>query len=84
MNESHEKISSAANTTEKIQSLVGEALDSLQSGFNGRVVNGFGVYADSSSRHNDLNTALVAIKAAMEIMRETDWPTEAEFGAVDA
>ncbi|MGF9566831.1 hypothetical protein AAIH70_25305 [Neorhizobium sp. BT27B] len=84
MNESHEKISRAANTTDKIQSLVGEALDSLRSGFNGRVVNGFGVYVDSSSRYNDLNTALVAIKAAVEIMRETDWPTDAEFGAVDA
>jgi hypothetical protein len=81
---SHGKISKEAATTDKVQSLVGEALDSLQSGFNGRVVNGFGVYADRSSRYNDLNAALVAIRAAMDLMRETEWPTDADLRTADA
>lgn len=41
------------------------------------------VYADSSSRYRDLDRALVAIKAAMEVMRQTNWPTDARFRAVD-
>lgn len=84
MSQSHLKVSKAAATTDKVQSLVGEALDSLQSGFNGRTVNGFGVYADGSSRYSDLNTALVAIRAAMNLLRETEWPTDADLRTADA
>jgi hypothetical protein len=83
MNQSQDKISQAAAATDRIQSLVDEALSTLQQGFDGRIVNGFGVYLDSSSRRNDLKTALDAITAAMEILQKSEWPTDADFRAVD-
>lgn len=74
----------AAATTDKVQSLLGEALKSLRLGFNGRVVDGFGVYGDRTIRYDDLNTALGAIGAAMDLMRETGWPPGADLSTADA
>ncbi|SFB60085.1 hypothetical protein SAMN03159496_05633 [Rhizobium sp. NFR07] len=57
MNPSQEMLSKATTAEDKVQSIMGEALGCLQSGFNGQIVIGFGVHANSSSRHQDLNTA---------------------------
>lgn len=75
------KIINAASATDTIQDHVGVALDRLQHGFNGRIVNGFGVYADPSMRRNDLVEAQKAIEAALKVMRETAWPSNAEYDA---
>ncbi|GAA3102085.1 hypothetical protein GCM10010520_54030 [Rhizobium viscosum] len=53
------------------------ALEVLQCGFNGRIVNGYGIYSDPSDR--DLLEARKAIDAALLDMTATKWPTEAEY-----
>jgi hypothetical protein len=66
-------IQRASDATDKIQDLVGTALRRLESGFNGRIVNGYGVYADPSIARSYLSDAKTAIDEAMKIMREVDW-----------
>lgn len=73
-----DKIKSAATATDQVQTLVETALDNLH-GFTGRAINGFGVYSDWSSRRNELRLTLAAIEGAIKVMRETDWPTDADF-----
>lgn len=74
-------IEEAAAATNTIQEHVSSALERLQGGFNGRIVNGFGIYADPSNRHCDLIEARKAIDAALTVMKATKWPTEAEYDA---
>ncbi|NSZ61137.1 hypothetical protein FY133_24205 (plasmid) [Agrobacterium tumefaciens] len=74
-------IEEAAAATNSILEHVSSALERLQGGFNGRIVNGFGIYADPSNRHYDLIEARKAIDAALAVMKATKWPTEAEYDA---
>ncbi|TQN59184.1 hypothetical protein FLX27_23725 [Agrobacterium tumefaciens] len=74
-------IEEAAAATSTIQEHVSSALEQLQGGFNGRIVNGFGVYADPSNRRYDRIEARKAIDAALTVMKETKWPTESEYDA---
>lgn len=74
-------IEEAATATTTIQEHVSSALERLQGGFDGRIVNGFGIYVDPSMRHQDLIEARKAIEAALAIMKATKWPTEAEYDA---
>jgi len=76
-------ITKAADATDQIQDHVGIALDRLQHGFNGRIVNGYGIYSDPSMRRSDLIEAQKAIEAALSVMRSTHWPTNAEYDALD-
>lgn len=76
-------ITKAANATDQIQDYVGVALDRLQGGFNGRIVNGYGIYSDPSMRRSDLVEAHKAIEAALSLMRSTDCPSKAEYDALD-
>lgn len=76
-------ITKAADATDQIQDQVGIALDRLQGGFNGRIVNGYGIYSDPSMRRSDLVEAQKAIEAALSVMRSTHWPTNAEYDALD-
>lgn len=75
------KITEAASATDTIQDHVDVALSRLQQGFNGRIVNGFGIYSDPSMRRSDLVEAQKAIEAALAVMRATAWPTNAEYDA---
>lgn len=74
----------AAATSDKVELLLGEALKSLRLGFNDRGVDGFSVYGDRTIRYNDLNTALGAIRSAMDLIRETGWPPGADLSTADA
>lgn len=76
-------ITKAADATDQIQDRVGVAIDRLQRGFNGRIVNGYGIYSDPSMRRSDLIEAQKAIEAALSIMRSTNWPSNAEYDALD-
>ncbi len=74
-------IEDATTATTTIQGHASSALERLQGGFNGRIVNGFGIYVDPSMRHHDLIEARKAIDAALAIMKATNWPTEADYDA---
>ncbi|ENN85568.1 hypothetical protein RHSP_06709 [Rhizobium freirei PRF 81] len=76
-------IDKAAAATTAIQDQAGKALDVLQYGFNGRIVNGFDIYTDPSGRHSNLLEARKAIDPALELMKATKWPTEAEYAAAE-
>lgn len=75
-------ITKAADATDQIQDHVDVAIDRLR-GFNGRIVNGYGIYSDPSMRRSDLVEAQKAIEAALSVMRSTDWPSNAEYAALD-
>lgn len=72
-------IEKAAASTTTIQGHAGTALEVLERGFNGRIVNGYGVHFDPSSRHRDLLEARKAIDETPVAMSATTWPTEAEY-----
>ncbi|APO70671.1 hypothetical protein IE4872_PD00128 (plasmid) [Rhizobium gallicum] len=55
------------------------AFDALRSA----QVNRFGVYADTSIRYRDLIAARDEIAAAIEAMKATDWPTNADYDAAE-
>lgn len=76
-------ISKAAKATDQVQDHVGVAIDRLQRGFNGRIVNEYGIYSDPSMRRSDLIEAQKAIEAALSVMRSTAWPSNAEYDALD-
>lgn len=76
-------ITKAADATDHIQDQVGIALDRLQGGFNGRIVNGYGIYSDPSMRRLDLVGAQKAIEAALSLMHSTHWPANAEYDTLD-
>lgn len=73
------KIDDAAAATDRIQDHVDNAFDALRSA----QVNGFGVYADTSTRYRDLITAGDEIAAAIDTMKATDWPTNADYDAAE-
>lgn len=76
-------ITKAAKAMDQIQDHVSVAIDRLQRGFNGRIVNGYGIYSDPSMRRSDLIEAQKAIEGALSIMRSIDWPSNAEYDALD-
>ncbi len=73
------KITRSAEAVEKVQSYVGKALEVLDHGFNGRIVNGYGVYTDVSTRKYDLAIALDELKKALTLMDTTAWPTNTDY-----
>lgn len=73
------KIAKAADSTDEVQEHVGKALSILQPGFNGRIVNGWGIYSDVSNRTRDLAAAIEELQKALEVMRITAWPTKADY-----
>ncbi|WP_170419678.1 hypothetical protein [Ruegeria atlantica] len=50
---------------------------------NGRVVNGYGVYSDPSSRRANLLKAKRVIEAALMIDAETNWPKLADYDSAE-
>lgn len=51
--------------------------------FEGRIVNGAGVFGDPSMRRTDIAAAKAALDAALEIMSQTSWPTKQDYEAED-
>jgi len=75
-----DKIARAASATVEVQARVRQALDALD-GFNGRVVNGFGFYADVSRQRLHLIEARDSIVTALKVMSDTAWPTNDDYEA---
>lgn len=78
---STEKIDAAAAATDQVQEIVGRALDILGQGFNGRIVNGVGVYTEPTWRRRDLMAAMEELKKAITTMDNTVWPQPADYDA---
>jgi len=76
-----EKINKAGSATSDVQAQVRQALSALD-GSNGGGVNGFGVYADVSLQRSKLHEARSHIDAALKIMSDTSWPTNADYDTV--
>jgi hypothetical protein len=47
--------------------------------FNGRIVNGFGIYSDVYRQRAALAAAREAIERAEKIMQETAWPVPEDY-----
>ena len=75
------EIDAAVRTTGKVQEEVAKAIDILQRGFNGQVVNGAGVYADPLQRRAELLIVLESIEMASRLMNETAWPVATDYEA---
>lgn len=73
-----DEIAKAESAPTEVQAHIGRALSAL-GGFNGRIINGFGVYADVSRQHLKLIEARDSIAAALKIMTDTSWPTDADY-----
>ncbi|MBR0641240.1 hypothetical protein [Plastoroseomonas hellenica] len=72
-------IERAAGATEVIQEHVGSALRILHENFDGRIVNGWGVYADPSNQRHHLRAAIEALTKAQAAMDATTWPTAVQY-----
>lgn len=75
------KIRAAEATTDVVQEAVGKALTVLNHGFNGRILNGWGIYTDPSQRRRDLMAARELIEGAIACMATTNWPTRSDYEA---
>jgi len=76
-----DKIDAAAAATEQVQQIVGNALGILGDGFNGRIVNGLGIYHEPYWRRRDLTAAIDELKKAVTVMDNTVWPERADYDA---
>ena len=73
-----DRIARAEGATAEVQAQVRQAMDALGE-FNGRVINGFGVYADVSRQRLKLIEARDSIAAALRVMSDTAWPTSTDY-----
>jgi hypothetical protein len=60
------------------------ASDELRRCFHGRIINGWGIYSDPSQVRSALQDALTHIQAALNTMRDTDWPSNQDYDALEA
>jgi hypothetical protein len=67
-------IENAAEATGQIQLHVGAAIKILERSFNGRIVNGWGIYVDPPMKQADLLAALKELTAAKALLMQTRWP----------
>jgi len=74
-----DKIRAADKATDQMLVLIAEALDHLQRAFTGRVLNGWGVFADLSATRSNLFMAYTALHKAAVIMGSTPWPTQRDY-----
>jgi hypothetical protein len=72
------RIKQASDATDQIQHFVGIANNAL-AGFNGRIMNGWGIYADVSTQLQKLGTALDALRQASKVFAATNWPTNDDY-----
>jgi hypothetical protein len=73
------KIRHADQVTDEILALVVEARDHLQTAFTGRVLNGFGIFADVSAMRRRLYLARDALTRAGVLVAATDWPNDRDY-----
>jgi hypothetical protein len=74
------KITAAATATDQVEAEITKALEDLNP-FDGRIVNGFGIYADVYRQRAALAAAREAIERAERIMQKTVWPTDEDYDA---
>jgi hypothetical protein len=72
------KISKAEAATDRVLSLVCTALEQLHR-FEGRIVNGHGVFSDPSQKRQSLRAASRAIEEALAEMDKAQWPTPTDY-----
>ncbi|MBB3267691.1 hypothetical protein FHW79_005356 [Azospirillum sp. OGB3] len=68
--------SKAAAATEKVQERMGRAIERLEQDFNGRIIDGRGVYADPSRQRHALSAVIAELTAARDLMNATTWPAD--------
>lgn len=74
-----ERIAKAKAATAAIDRQLWPAIDHLQR--IGQVSNGAGIYADVSALRSALTRATLAVALALQAIRETEWPTEEDYGS---
>lgn len=77
------KITAAAAVTTAVQDCVAKALTILNDGFEGRIINGYGIYREPGHRARDLRTVRALIEHAQALMEESRWPTNADYEAAE-
>ena len=73
------KIDFAVAVTYQVQTDVTKTLESLERRFSGRVVNGYGVYADPAAQRAALRVAVSILEAALKLLEDTEWPSVADY-----
>lgn len=73
-------ITAAAKATDSVQEGVGLALQCLDR-FDGRAVNGYGVYHDPSAHKGVLRDAINRLTEALQLMQATTWPSGQDYDA---
>jgi len=73
------KTDRASENTRIVQSLVGDTLERLNHGFEGRVLIGYGVYTEPGHRRDDLVLAIGYLQQALNLVRMTNWPSVADY-----
>lgn len=69
--------------TDTAQEKVGKALDRLDR-FDGRIMNGYGIYSDPSEQRRALREAIRHLQEAEAAMAAVRWPTDADYDAHEA
>ena len=75
----NEKLTSALRATKVVQEHVFRAIESLNNGFEGRIVNSFGIYVQPLDQRIQLEAALEKITAALDLMDQTAWPGSSDY-----
>jgi hypothetical protein len=75
-----EKIERAAAATDIVLDKRSEAVAALEGAF---FTNGYGVFSDRSNVRANLRDAKVAVEAALTALSECEWPTNAEYEAIE-
>ena len=69
-------IAKAAAATDGVQEHVARAIQRLEQDFNGRIIDGRGVYADPSRQRHALTSAITELTAALDLMKTSTWPAD--------
>lgn len=77
-------INELSRRTDLVQERADRAAVCLRRG-DGRVINGWGVFADPSQIRTALQEAMTHIQVALNTMRDTDWPrTDSDYALLEA
>lgn len=72
------KIDFAAAATDRVLDMIGKARAMLDM-FEGRILNGHGVFSDPSQLRSALGQATKSLSEASEVMTATSWPTRQDY-----
>jgi hypothetical protein len=67
-------LSELSKRTSLVQERAERAATALKRCFEGRLINGYGIYAHPSQTRAALDEAKAHLQAALNTMRDTDWP----------